>query len=881
MKLINKSMLTAVITLSTASIYYAQQTQDTVKSGSKDIEEVILRGVTDIAKDRKTPVAVSTIKAAQIVERLGNQEFPEILKTTPSVYVTRGGGGLGDGSLRIRGFDTKNTAVMVNGMPVNDMEGGTVYWSNWQGLSDVTTFMQMQRGLGASKLAIASVGGTINMLTKAADAKQGGNVTLGVGNNGFLKTLFSYNTGRTQSGWSTSFLMSRTATDGYIDGGKGEAYNYYFALGYKPNEKHELQFTFTGAPQWHDQNFQSPISAFLKYGKDGKPNRRYNPNWGYLNGQQFSTNRNWYSKPVAMLNWDWNMNSKSKLSTVLYGSWGRGGGTGMLGSINGKNTNYDATSPLRDANGIIRWDDIVRWNQGEAVDGFGANKVATNGEIGLNTSGNGLTRRASVNSHNWYGVLTNFQHKINDNWNFSVGFDGRYYYGYHPGYVTDFLGASGYQEKGNLNYPNGYIVRDSFNAVPSANPFAKATKDDTQYAFRNFDGEVLWGGFFGQLEYSNEKFSAYVQASASEQGFQRIDNWIIDGVTVKNKQIQNTKTGFKYLFGYNAKGGVNYNINENHNVFANIGYYERQPNNYGVYPSNNQNLNPNLTNEKVMSGELGYGFRSSKLTMNVNLYYTSWKDRFQRFTNLPNLTDINGKPVSRPYANMDGIKQVHMGVEVEGAYKITNYITINGMLSIGDWKYKGNVSGEIFDENDQPVQLAAGQSNRRTFALDNVKVSDAAQTTASLGVTVNPVKNLSVYGTWTYADRYYGGVSFNQDYLVGPNGEVSEAAKKGALRYPSFSLFDVGTSYTLKLRDQKQSFVFGVNVYNLFDKDYISDARTSVHTKQLGDFKDNASGSAQQQFDAYQKTLYKGLDPSNQVYFGAGITWSASIAFKF
>ena len=127
-------MLTAIITLSTASVYYAQQVQDTA-SKSKDIEEVVLTGVADIAKDRKTPVAVSTIKEAQIVERLGNQEFPEILKSTPSIYSAKGGGGFGDGRLNIRGFDTNNTAVMINGVPVNDMEGGTVYWSNWAGLS--------------------------------------------------------------------------------------------------------------------------------------------------------------------------------------------------------------------------------------------------------------------------------------------------------------------------------------------------------------------------------------------------------------------------------------------------------------------------------------------------------------------------------------------------------------------------------------------------------------------------------------------------------------------------------------------------------------------------------------------------------------------------
>jgi outer membrane cobalamin receptor len=69
-----------------------------------------LKGVTDIAKDRKTPVAVSTIKAAQIVERLGNQELPEILNTTPSVYATKGGGGFGDGTCK---FEVLNQEILL------------------------------------------------------------------------------------------------------------------------------------------------------------------------------------------------------------------------------------------------------------------------------------------------------------------------------------------------------------------------------------------------------------------------------------------------------------------------------------------------------------------------------------------------------------------------------------------------------------------------------------------------------------------------------------------------------------------------------------------------------------------------------------------------
>ena len=158
-------------------------------SNSNQLEEVVVKSnLIDIAKDRKTPVAVSTIRASEIQQKLGNQEFPEILKNTPSVYASKSGGGFGDSRVVIRGFDQKNIAVMINGVPVNDMENSSVYWSNWAGLSDVTSAMQVQRGLGSSKLAISSVGGTINVVTKTSDMKEGGAVATSVANNNYLKT---------------------------------------------------------------------------------------------------------------------------------------------------------------------------------------------------------------------------------------------------------------------------------------------------------------------------------------------------------------------------------------------------------------------------------------------------------------------------------------------------------------------------------------------------------------------------------------------------------------------------------------------------------------------------------------------------------------------
>ncbi len=834
----------AALTLTTASFYFAQEE----KQGSeKNIDEVVLVGVADIAKDRKTPVAVSTVKSAQIIERLGNQELTEVLNTTPSVYATKSGGGFGDGGITMRGFESRNIAVMVNGMPVNDMEGGAVYFSNWTGLSDVTSTIQVQRGLGSSKLAIASVGGTMNFITRAADMKKGGVVRIGVANNDYHKASFSYNTGKTENGWSTSFLMSRTAGSYYVQNTDFESYAYYFALGFEPNKKHNFQFTITSSPQWHDQrSFTSKIQDYIDYNPDhdGNPYRQYNPDFGYYTDaagrrRALSNKSNFYAKPVMMFNWDWNITPKSKLSTVLYASNGRGGGTGDLGDLGGvRGQNVTA---YRDADGHINYDAIF----------------AANAAIDANTAGakHTLVRRASMNSHNWYGILANFQHKINDNWKFSIGTDDRYYYGYHYQTLTHLYGANGYKDNSNKNIPAKVVSRvHDYKNLPW-NPFGGKTLGQEEHIGYSNDGEVLWYSGFGQVEFTKNNFSAFIQGSVSNQAYRRIDNFVKeDGTTKQQGQFVDTKTSFKNLIGYNVKGGANYNINENHNVFANVGFYSKQPFMSAVYPNNQQVLNPNLTNEKIFSAEVGYGFRSPKFNANLNLYRTEWRDRSAR---IPNQTFVTASGNVRGYSEINGITQVHMGVEVDATYKPVKFLELQGMFSYGDYRYKGNATGADFDESNNPVTTTTGNT---TLYLDQVKVggsgnSSIPQLTASLGATIKPISDLSIYGTWRFVGNLYSAVNTN-DYKTVARQE------QGALRLPDYNLLDLGVSYKLRLRERSQYFTFGANVYNVIDTYYISDASTSIH----------ATGAS---------TTYKGIDTKNRVFFGAGRTWAASVAFNF
>ncbi|MBT9187220.1 MULTISPECIES: TonB-dependent receptor domain-containing protein [Zobellia] len=807
-----------------------------LEPNAQELEGVVVSGVIDIAKDRETPVAVSTIRAAEIQEKLGSQELPEILKSTPSIYATKTGGGFGDGRVNVRGFDSRNTAVMVNGIPVNDMENGAVYWSNWAGLGDVTTAMQVQRGLGSSKLAISSVGGTINVITKSTEKEEGGTVTLGGGNDGYLKTNVAYNTGKSDKGFAASILLGRTSGDGYIQGTEFEGYNYFIGLGYEPNEKHNFQFVLTGAPQVHNQRTSSffnvaTLADHLEYGA------KYNYNDGTLNGEEFGWRRNFYHKPITSLTWEWKASEKSTLSTSVYASFGRGGGTGDIGS--GPNSGFASSSRYRiPETGQVDYDLISRFNGGEAVTFYDGNDYQlspnTDGEYITTSFGDGLARRASINSHNWFGLIANLNTQINEKWSYDVGLDLRSYKGIHYRRMDNLLGADGYFDDDDINNPNHVVRQDGvvdsdFSSI--LNVF-KSIDDEEKIDYYN-DGLVRWAGAFGQVEYTDGVVSAFVQGGISNQGFKRIDYFNY----LDSDPLQ--ETDWENILGGNIKGGVNFNINEANNVFFNGGYYSKQPLFDAVYINFVNELNPDLTNEKILGLELGYGLNLGDFRAKVNIYRTTWKDRFVSI-GVETPTGDEGN------ANINGVEQIHQGIEIEANYRASEVVQFRGMLSLGDWEYGGNAFGQALDDDRNIIDPDV------SLFLDGVKVGDAAQFTTNLEMIIRPIEDLKISANLYNASRLYAFLNAE---------DFDSADNNGSLRLPSYTLFDLGAYYTFGFGGSNKLSI-AANVNNLFDTEYIAESLTNT-------------------FAGSGDSLYEGISTDNKVFFGFGRTFNVSARYSF
>src|SRR5690606_31468223 len=156
---------------------------------------------------------------------------------------------------------------------------GNMYWSNWSSMLDVANAVQVQRGLGSSKLAISSVGGTVNIVTKATERNQGGMARFVMGNDSYMKGTVAYDTGL-KGKWGFSMLLDYwTAHRKFARGTSGSGQSYFFSVGFKPNDNHNFNFMIFGAPQWHDQNYSKTMDYYNEFGTKG------NSNYGFLNGE--------------------------------------------------------------------------------------------------------------------------------------------------------------------------------------------------------------------------------------------------------------------------------------------------------------------------------------------------------------------------------------------------------------------------------------------------------------------------------------------------------------------------------------------------------------------------------------------------------------------
>ncbi len=720
---------------------------------STTLDEVEI--VADVAKIRETPVAVSNISAKQIKEELGARDLPMLLNSVPGVYATQQGGGAGDARVNIRGFDQRYVAVLVDGIPVNDMENGQVFWSNWSGLSEVTKTMQVQRGLGASRLALPSVGGMINIITSSIDEKRYFVAKTDLGTNNYQRVGIGFNSGMIKNKFGITLSGSYTGGDGWVDKTWQKAWSYFAKITYRINNKNLIVFGVNGAPQSHAQKttlinmayydkdfavkqginadsiYANPINKYTN-SNNGSRGLQYNPDWGYVNGKVVNTKVNYFHKPLFNLTYFLNINPRLTFSNVFYVSLGRGGGTSISNA-----PSYD-----KSGNGQLLLQGIYDKNSTAKPSSFIPDLKPTSSYI-----------YSSVNNHNWAGSLSTLKYQISKKFNFIGGIDGRYYSGIHYQTPYNLLGADYVQQPTGKDASLAPFIKDP-------NSYIKKTGDKINYYYQS---KVTWLGLFTQLEYKNDKISAFLTLTGSQTSFQNINYFgkkdivfgkkniahnavgygdtlyydgqnygvrtnpydiaganpittnadgtitFLDNLTNKNVTINSNYTTYdmasakartnttdiKYFKGYTIKGGLNYKLNENHNVYGNVGYMNMPPKYNNVFDRSGVELN-NIKNQLIIAGELGYGVKYSSFAANLNGYITKWGNKPLDFG--ISKADPNN-PQNTLYYNIPGVDAILKGLELDFSIKVTQFLKIEGFGMLADWRWNSGGTAYVFTES--------------------------------------------------------------------------------------------------------------------------------------------------------------------------------------
>lgn len=749
--------------------------------------------------ESKIPTAVSTISGKEIDERMGGTEFPEILNSTPGVYSSMNGGGYGDGSVVIRGYGSQNTAVLLNGVPVNDMENGIVYWSNWSGLNEVTRTMQVQRGLGFSKLGVSSIGGTYNILIKPAELYKGVSASYSRSNLAFQDHIsVTASTGLLKGNWAVTASGSRRWGPSYRKGVSTDAWAYFLSAYKKIGTKHQLLFTGFGAPQKHGAGYDATQSQYQTYGYIGdslNSSTTYNSAWGYSEGKVRNRSLNHYHKPQFMFNHYWDLTPKTKISNSAYWSFGRGGGSNLqrsYGAPSLSGANYI------DVQGQLLWDSIYSLNRRniETIDSTSEGKIT-----GARSK---YYLEDRVNDHNWYGVFSNIRSEITERFTVVAGIDARYYQGTHYAKVIDLLGGDYMVDKDPFRKMTNGDNADNNLYTPGK---VARVGDKVRYQYK---GTVDWLGVFAQGEYSLKKFDFFLTGNFSRTSFFR------EGLFDHELFASTGNSGFgksvkQQFFNYTAKAGVNYRINGKHNVFVNTGYFNRAPFFTNAYIDSRQSAQTmqDLTSEKISSAEFGYVYRSSMLTFNLNGYYTQRKDWM--YTESFSSPDYDGR-----FKNFitSGVGAIHQGLEMDFKLKPVKKLDVTGMLSIGDWRWKGNPKAIVRDDNTLGVDTTA-----QTIYIDGMAVGNSAQTTAGLGAR--------------YQFPFYAYLGFQANYFdnlymdYNPSIRVNPATSK-AVKMKSYYLLDVYIGKSFKIKKHNQFIKLKLNVNNVLGEVYLTRGREAA-----------------------------------------------------
>ena len=623
---------------------------------------------------------------------------------------------------KVRGLDSDNAIVHINGIKMNKLYNGRPQWSNWGGLNDVLRNQELSNGSIPLKYNFGGILGSNNINIRASEYGEGGRITYSSSNRSYSNRLMAtYNSGMLEKGWAYSLSIGRRwGNEGYQDASFYDSNSAFFSVQKIFNSKHSLNLAAIYAP-----NRRGKVSPNTQEVYDLK-GIKYNEYWGYQDGEKRNSRVKRVVEPIILLNHDWSIDENSSLETSIgyqFGEMGNsrldyaGGGNPspayyqdlpsyFLADTNGPD--YEGAYIAQENfvnDGQINWNRIYDANLTNNLSNLNAAYVlyedrVDDTQLTLNSAFN-----KEINENIKITSSVNYRNLVSDNF----------------AEISDMLGGYSYSNIDsfdnldyNLLFPNS-IVSDG---------------DKFKYHYK-MNAEEL--SLFSMINFSYNKLEFYLAGDLTNTMYQR------DGIFENEANAGNSSgKGEEIKFdGYGVKAGITYKFSGKHILDFNSAYLQKAPSirntftnsrvNHNVVGSDVNGLinNSPITEEKVMSFDANYIFRTPIFTGRLTGFYSEVKDAneisFYYADGLVGFEDDS----EFIQEILQGIDKKYLGVEFGVEAQIIPTVKLKGAASIGQYTYDNNPYLYLGADNNT---VAVGPSN-----LENYKIAGGPQRAYSVG----------------------------------------------------------------------------------------------------------------------------------------------------
>jgi hypothetical protein len=659
-----------------------------------------------------------------------------------------------------RGYDRNQQQVLINGAPMNDVETGDAFWSQWGGLNDVIRSRVTTYGLQPSEYAFGGVNGTVFFDATAAHQRKQTRITYSLTNRQYRNRLMlTHSTGMLANGWAFSASLSRRwAKEGYVDGTFYDGYSYYLAASKKLGSKHMLSLTAFGAPTRRGLAAPTFQEAYDLAGSNF-----YNPNWGYQNGEKRNARIANNHQPVFLLSHEYNPSNSVRWQTTVGYQFGKVKSS-RLDWYNAPDPRPDyyrylpsfymlddpqnppnpeaaeATRRAFQANPQINWSELYNANY--------LNRQPKPNPDGTLTTDSGSRSLyvigSDVDDIKKWTFNTNLQKVVNEHITIATGitFINQKTESYRE--LDDLLGGDYFINVNSFTERN-FTGQNQFSQNDQNNPNQILKKGD-KYLY-NYIMRFTKAWWWGQATFTYNKVDFFVAANYGFNSFQR-EGLYRNGLFAAGNE--SFGKGDKQNFStYGLKGGITYKLNGRNYIFVNAGLFADAPTvdntHFSARYRNAYVENP--TTQKMYSLEGGYLLRAPKLNGRLVGYVTDRKDgvEVQRF-----FYEGAGGSNSMVAYVMQNVNSRFIGLELALEYKMSPSLSATGVASLGQAFYTSNPDVTIHNENfvdSLPLK-------EKTY-LNNYYLGVGPQSIYSLGFNYRSKKYWYVNLNFNYLDRNY------------------------------------------------------------------------------------------------------------------------------